>query len=58
MRMNKCKNCRYCYKLKHNFKVGKGYEHDVCCTYLYDTDKGFIMQVAEDGEACEAYKER
>lgn len=56
--MNKCKNCKFCYKLKHNFKLGKGFEHDVCCTYLYDTAKGFIMQVVEDGEACEVYKER
>ena len=52
-----CKTCMYCRRLKHNFEVGKGYEHSVCCTYLHDTDRGFIMQVSENGLACEVYKE-
>ena len=37
-----CKNCKYWKKLKHNFVVGKGFEHSHCC----------VLFVGEESEDC------
>lgn len=52
-----CKNCIYCRKMVHNFRVGEGFRHSYACTYLHDTEKGVILETAHDNLACEVFKE-
>lgn len=40
-----CKNCVWIAKLKHNFKVGPGWEESHCCTNCFEGKDGFILEV-------------
>lgn len=58
----KCENCEHCYRLKHNFKVGVGYEDSYCCVVLFriieEPDKidipPFVVEVTLDSK-CEMF---
>ena len=45
-----CKNCISCHELKHNFKVGKGYEESLACDVLHD----LIVETTEN-DMCEMF---
>ena len=61
----KCKDCIFYHRLKHNFVQGKGYTESKCCTawleyYLTDPDTiqgSFILEV-HPGDYCEMYHRR
>lgn len=50
-----CANCVSYRELKHNFKVGIGYEIANCCTAL--EKDGFVLQVTPHG-MCEMFMRR
>lgn len=52
----KCENCLYLRRLKHNFTVGKGYEESKCCVALLEDD-GWVQEVKQD-DFCEMYERR
>lgn len=52
----KCENCLYLRRLKHNFTAGKGYEESKCCVALLEID-GWAQEVKED-DFCELYERR
>ena len=35
----RCDKCKFCRKLKHNFKVGEGFEETLCCIMLLAIDE-------------------
>ena len=45
-----CKDCISCHELKHNFKVGKGYEISLACDVLHD----LIVETTEN-DMCEMF---
>ena len=49
-----CKNCVWMAELKHNFKVGQGYEKSFCCTNLVDWAGKLIIEVSPDS-TCEEF---
>ena len=58
-----CKNCKYIRKLKHNFKVGEGFEEShVCVVWEYVHEnyddmvdcESFCLEVAETS-MCEMF---
>lgn len=57
----RCENCRWFHRLKHNFKVGKGFEKGYACDVLLHTEEsdgeGWIQEVVPD-EMCEMFEER
>lgn len=56
----KCENCLYLRRLKHNFTAGKGYEESKCCVALLEIDgseDGWAQEV-KDGGFCELYERR
>lgn len=56
----KCENCLYLRRLKHNFTVGKGYEESKCCIFhleINDGEDGWAQEVKED-DFCELYERR
>ena len=53
-----CAKCRYYHRLKHNFKVGVGFEESYCCDvlmHLPDTHEPWIQEVTPNG-MCEMYE--
>lgn len=59
----KCKNCKYFRKLKHSFKVGKGYDNSSCCVLFTKDPKdgdeydSFVVEVTPDS-ICEMFVRR
>jgi len=57
----KCENCKFFKKLKHNFKVGVGYESSYCCDVLIkmaeDNEVGWIQEVEKDSY-CELFDKK
>ena len=51
-----CKSCKYCRRLKKDFKVGKGYAESECCILFADEADGFVLEVG-DNSYCEMYME-
>ena len=58
----RCANCKYFHKLKHNFAKGKGFQITSCCIILTqigedcDNYDSFVIEVNEDSK-CEMYTE-
>ena len=55
MNEERCENCKYLRKLKHNFQVGKGFEEAFCCVIFTNEKNGFALQV-ELNDVCEIYQ--
>lgn len=56
----RCNNCIYFHRLKHNFQVPKGFEESHACDVLMhidDGDEGWIQEVTPDG-MCEMFTEK
>ena len=53
----RCENCKHWRELKHNFKVGIGYEHSHCCVLWVNEEDAFILETEEYG-MCECFTER
>lgn len=61
----KCKDCKYYRRLKHNFKVGKGFEESNCCIAILIMDKietgnnlkAWVQEV-EPNSFCEMFEQR
>lgn len=49
-----CESCEHNRRLKHNFKVGEGYQVGRCCIALSEDPDGFVLEVKENGY-CEMY---
>lgn len=56
MTEKRCENCKYLRKLKHNFKVGSGFEETFCCIVFANEEDGFVVQVELNDDACEMYR--
>lgn len=56
MYKERCENCKYLRKLKHNFRVGSGFEESFCCIVFANEKNGFAIQVELNNDACEMYK--
>lgn len=52
-----CKNCVWIAELRHNFKVGTGWEESHCCTNCIDGQKGLIIEV-KPTDTCEEFFEK
>lgn len=52
----RCENCKYLRELKHNFRVGSGFEETFCCIVFANENNGFAIQVELNDDACEMYK--
>ena len=51
-----CKNCKYWKKLKHNFVVGKGFEHSHCCVlFVSEESEDCFCLETEANELCEMF---
>ncbi len=50
----RCENCKYFRRLKHNFEYDVGYEESHCCVMFYHEKNGFILEVTPDG-MCEMF---
>lgn len=46
-----CENCKSYRKLKHNYKVGAGYEDSYCCLVLLKLNDGVLQYPDEDETA-------
>lgn len=53
----RCENCQYFTQLKHNFKVGIGYESSNCCTVFAKGTDGFVVETTPN-DMCECFKRR
>ena len=51
----RCENCKHITMLKHNFRVGNGFEEAFCCTLFAKEKDGFVIQV-ELSDVCEMYE--
>lgn len=45
----RCENCKSYRRLKHNYKVGTGYEDSYCCLALLKLNDGVLQYPDEDG---------
>ena len=55
----RCENCKWYHRLKHNFQTGEGFEESHACDLLLHMDKnseGWIQEV-EPGGMCEMFTE-
>lgn len=56
-----CAKCRYYHRLKHNFKVGVGFEESYCCDVLmHFPEEGTWVWIQEvtPQDRCEMYEEK
>ena len=53
----RCENCQFFMQLKHNFKVGIGYEDAYCCTVFTKVSDGFVVETAPN-DMCECFKRK
>ena len=51
----RCEKCKHKTRLKHNFRVGSGFEETFCCTLFAKDKDGFVIQV-ELNDVCERYQ--
>lgn len=52
-----CCKCKYFRKLKHNFKLGEGFEVSNCCIILGYDYNGEVLEV-NDNELCECFSKK
>ena len=52
MNLESCKNCKHYRRLKHNFKVGDGFEDSNCCVLFSEEAGGWIEEV-KPNDCCE-----
>ena len=58
--LEKCENCQFYRRLKHNFICGKGFEESHCCVVWIKTDdygSGWVQEVSPYG-MCELFTEK
>lgn len=55
MNEKRCENCKYLKRLKHNCRVGSGFEESSCCIVFANEKNGFALQV-ELNDVCEMYQ--
>ena len=54
----RCVDCDYCSILKHNFKVGEGFEKSYCCVAFPLTEHaGYVVEVTPN-DRCEMFCRR
>ena len=58
MGIERCENCAFYSVLRHNFKVGTGFEYSHCCVMFPMTErKGYVIEVTPNG-MCECFARR
>lgn len=58
MENERCENCAFYSVLRHNFKVGTGFEYSHCCVMFPMTErKGYVIEVTPNG-MCECFARR